>query len=169
MQHPSFRFAALATLLLLLVLSQLARSTSPAADALTSRQQAIVTIAALTAKGDLPRLHTALDKGLQAGEGGKDARVKELAVRNLGDGVRGAGVEADQDPGLGAAGRKRGAAAGVGGRGHQWQEFGSEALACESGFDDMLFPLGHEGVRGVLQLAAAARAGVAAGGFDAVG
>jgi 4-carboxymuconolactone decarboxylase len=34
---------------------------------LTSRQQAIVTISALTAKGDLPKLHDALGQGLDAG------------------------------------------------------------------------------------------------------
>ncbi|MBF9238626.1 carboxymuconolactone decarboxylase family protein [Hymenobacter sp. BT683] len=38
-----------------------------AADALTARQQAITTISALTAKGNLPELHQALGKGLEAG------------------------------------------------------------------------------------------------------
>ncbi|MBO3272376.1 carboxymuconolactone decarboxylase family protein [Hymenobacter defluvii] len=38
-----------------------------APDALTVRQQAIITIATLTAKGDLPRLQQALGKGLDAG------------------------------------------------------------------------------------------------------
>jgi 4-carboxymuconolactone decarboxylase len=37
-----------------------------APDALTARQQAIITISALTAKGDLPRLHKALADGLAA-------------------------------------------------------------------------------------------------------
>jgi len=67
MLQPSFRLAALAALLLLLFLPQLASSASPAADALTSRQQAIVAISALTAKGNLSELHNALGKGLEAG------------------------------------------------------------------------------------------------------
>jgi 4-carboxymuconolactone decarboxylase len=65
MQQTIHRITALAVLLLLSVMSLQARSTP--ADALTGRQQAIVTIAALTAKGDLPQLHQALSKGLDAG------------------------------------------------------------------------------------------------------
>lgn len=68
MPQITFRLRALAVLLLFLVLPQpVSSSTAPAADALTARQQAIVTIAALTAKGDLPRLHQALSNGLAAG------------------------------------------------------------------------------------------------------
>lgn len=44
-----------------------ARSIAAAPDVLTARQQAIITIAALAAKGDLPRLHHALGKGLESG------------------------------------------------------------------------------------------------------
>ncbi|WP_211339628.1 carboxymuconolactone decarboxylase family protein [Hymenobacter perfusus] len=44
-----------------------AKSTAWAPDALTARQQSIVTISALTARGDLPRLHKALADGLAAG------------------------------------------------------------------------------------------------------
>jgi alkylhydroperoxidase/carboxymuconolactone decarboxylase family protein YurZ len=47
----------------LLSLSMSAQPTAP----LTSRQQSIVTIAALTAKGDLPHLADALSQGLDAG------------------------------------------------------------------------------------------------------
>jgi 4-carboxymuconolactone decarboxylase len=67
MQQTIFRVTALAVLLLLSVMLLQASSTAPAADALTGRQQTIVTIAALTAKGDLPNLHQALGKGLDAG------------------------------------------------------------------------------------------------------
>ncbi|UPL51339.1 carboxymuconolactone decarboxylase family protein [Hymenobacter sublimis] len=49
------------------MLPLLAHSTSPPAEALSPRQQAIVSISALTAKGDLPHLHDALAKGLEAG------------------------------------------------------------------------------------------------------
>jgi 4-carboxymuconolactone decarboxylase len=52
------------TLLLFLVMSAIAQ---PAAQSLTNRQQAIVTIAAYTATGNLSRLHDALAKGLDAG------------------------------------------------------------------------------------------------------
>jgi 4-carboxymuconolactone decarboxylase len=52
------------TLLLFLVMSAIAQ---PAAQSLTNRQQAIVTIAAYTATGNLSRLHAALAQGLEAG------------------------------------------------------------------------------------------------------
>ncbi|WP_139926323.1 carboxymuconolactone decarboxylase family protein [Hymenobacter sp. DG01] len=67
MPQPSFRLTVLAAVLLLLLLPQRASSAPLTADALSSRQQAMVTIAALTAKGDLPGLHTALGEGLEAG------------------------------------------------------------------------------------------------------
>ena len=54
-------------LLLLALLPMLAHSTTPPAEALSARQQAIVTISALTAKGDLAHLHDALARGLDAG------------------------------------------------------------------------------------------------------
>ncbi|WP_241738095.1 carboxymuconolactone decarboxylase family protein [Hymenobacter polaris] len=40
---------------------------TPLAETLSARQQALVSIAALTAKGDLPHLHDALAQGLDAG------------------------------------------------------------------------------------------------------
>lgn len=40
-----------------------AKSATP----LSARQQALVSISAYTAKGDLPHLHTALAQGLEAG------------------------------------------------------------------------------------------------------
>jgi len=52
---------------LLLLLWKPAHAERAAADPLTARQQAIITVSALTAKGDLSRLHQALDKGLDAG------------------------------------------------------------------------------------------------------
>jgi len=63
MKNTCFLPAVLTGLLLLLSLSMNAQSTAP----LTKRQQALVAIAALTAKGDLPHLHTALANGLDAG------------------------------------------------------------------------------------------------------
>lgn len=45
----------------------LAYSHPPPTERLSARQQALVTISALTAKGDLPHLHDALAKGLDAG------------------------------------------------------------------------------------------------------
>jgi 4-carboxymuconolactone decarboxylase len=68
MKKPVFYLTALTILLLLLVKPPAqAVSTRPTVDALTARQEAIIAISALTAKGDLPRLHQALDKGLTAG------------------------------------------------------------------------------------------------------
>ncbi|RAK68090.1 carboxymuconolactone decarboxylase family protein [Hymenobacter edaphi] len=61
------RITALVAVLLLIGHALQAGPTAPAADALTGRQQAIVTVATLTAKGDLPRLHQALGQGLDAG------------------------------------------------------------------------------------------------------
>lgn len=43
-----------------------AQPQAPATEALTTRQQAIITISALTAKGDLLRLRDALSTGLDA-------------------------------------------------------------------------------------------------------
>jgi 4-carboxymuconolactone decarboxylase len=48
-------------------LPMLAHPNPPAAESLSARQQAIVAISALTAKGDLPHLHDALAKGLDTG------------------------------------------------------------------------------------------------------
>lgn len=67
MPHFLFRIPALAFLFLLFGLPLQAANTTPAADVLSTRQQAIVTISALTAKGDLPGLHQALGKGLETG------------------------------------------------------------------------------------------------------
>lgn len=67
MPQRAFRITTLTLLLLLFGLLLHAKAIPPAADALTARQQAIVTIAALTAKGNLPQLHQALSKGLAAG------------------------------------------------------------------------------------------------------
>jgi 4-carboxymuconolactone decarboxylase len=53
-----------ATLLLFLVMSAIAQ---PAAQSLTNRQQAVFTIAAYTATGNLIGLHAALAQGLEAG------------------------------------------------------------------------------------------------------
>jgi alkylhydroperoxidase/carboxymuconolactone decarboxylase family protein YurZ len=55
--------AAYIAILLLTVMTTNAESSAP----LTPRQQALVSIAAFTAKGDLPRLHDALAKGLDNG------------------------------------------------------------------------------------------------------
>lgn len=54
-------------LVLLAVLPLFAHSSTLPAETLSARQQAIVTISALTAKGDLPHLHDALARGLDAG------------------------------------------------------------------------------------------------------
>ncbi|WP_045688822.1 carboxymuconolactone decarboxylase family protein [Hymenobacter sp. AT01-02] len=67
MRQLFFRIPALTFLLLLFVLPLQAGDSAPAADSLTGRQQAIVTIAVLTAKGYLPRLQQALGKGLESG------------------------------------------------------------------------------------------------------
>ncbi|MBG8555075.1 carboxymuconolactone decarboxylase family protein [Hymenobacter guriensis] len=67
MRKIALHFLSLAGLLLLLGWPAQATSLDSAPDALTARQQAIVTISALTAKGDLPRLHKALGDGLAAG------------------------------------------------------------------------------------------------------
>lgn len=63
MKHLTGFFAAGTALLLFISLSMNAQPSAP----LTLRQQAIVTISALTAKGDLPRLHDALAQGLDHG------------------------------------------------------------------------------------------------------
>jgi 4-carboxymuconolactone decarboxylase len=63
MKNTPFSAAVLTVYLLLTALSMNAQATAP----LTSRQQAIVGIAAYTTKGDLPHLHEALAQGLTAG------------------------------------------------------------------------------------------------------
>lgn len=63
----SFSVPALAGLLLLFSTAGQAQTKAPPAAPLTSRQQAIVIISALTAKGDLPQLNKALNDGLTAG------------------------------------------------------------------------------------------------------
>lgn len=62
-----FFVAALASVLLLFPTSAQAQIKPPQPAPLTSRQQAIVTISALTAKGDLPQLNKALNDGLNTG------------------------------------------------------------------------------------------------------
>ncbi|GAB3835376.1 carboxymuconolactone decarboxylase family protein [Hymenobacter jeollabukensis] len=64
-----------AALLLFFVMTTTAQSTAP----LTKRQQALVSIAAYTAKGDLPHLHDALAQGLDAGLSVNEA--KEVLVQ----------------------------------------------------------------------------------------
>lgn len=59
-------FSLVAAFVLLLLLSIMNANAQPAAS-LPTRQQALVTIAAYTAKGDLPHLHDALAQGLDAG------------------------------------------------------------------------------------------------------
>lgn len=59
-------FGALALAVALFLFAFAMNAQSPKADALTARQQSIVTISALTAKGDLPHLHDALAAGLAA-------------------------------------------------------------------------------------------------------
>ena len=54
-------------LLLLFSTAMNSQNLAPQLGPLTSRQQAIVTISALTAKGDLSHLHAALSQGLDAG------------------------------------------------------------------------------------------------------
>ncbi|MBX0291001.1 carboxymuconolactone decarboxylase family protein [Hymenobacter sp. HSC-4F20] len=67
MTQSAFCVLVLAGWFLLLGQSAQAQGRAQVHDALTSRQQVLVTISALTAKGDLPRLHQALEKGLDAG------------------------------------------------------------------------------------------------------
>jgi alkylhydroperoxidase/carboxymuconolactone decarboxylase family protein YurZ len=67
MRKTALHVLSLTVLFLLLMLPAQAKCILSAPDALTARQQAIITISALTAKGDLPRLHKALADGLTAG------------------------------------------------------------------------------------------------------
>jgi 4-carboxymuconolactone decarboxylase len=67
MNNASLFSAAFTGLLLLFSTAMHAQTQAPQPGPLTSRQQAIVTISALTAKGDLPHLHDALSQGLDAG------------------------------------------------------------------------------------------------------
>ena len=50
------------------------QSTTPAADALSAQQQAILPIAAFAAAGDMGKLSSALNQGLDAGLAISDAR-----------------------------------------------------------------------------------------------
>lgn len=63
MKHMLLAGAFTAALLLFSTMTTTAQPSAP----LTARLQALVTIAAYTAKGDLPRLHDALAQGLDAG------------------------------------------------------------------------------------------------------
>jgi 4-carboxymuconolactone decarboxylase len=65
--HHSRIFSTAAVLLLLFSFPMSAQPEAPQTESLTARQHAIVTISAFTAKGNLPQLHDALTKGLDAG------------------------------------------------------------------------------------------------------
>jgi len=77
--HPARRCAAFAAALVLGTVTALCHAapvnptpltmtdTRPASDTLSAKQQAIISIAALGAAGDMPRLHVALNQGLDAG------------------------------------------------------------------------------------------------------
>lgn len=67
MQFTRLFTTAGAVFLLLFSLPMNAQPQAPPAEPLTARQQAIVTVSAFTAKGDLPHLHHALAAGLDAG------------------------------------------------------------------------------------------------------
>jgi 4-carboxymuconolactone decarboxylase len=60
-------FRLLAVVLATLSFPMLAHSSIPVAESLSARQQAMVSISVLTAKGDLSHLHDALAQGLDAG------------------------------------------------------------------------------------------------------
>jgi len=78
--RPTHYFAAaLAGLLLFLSIAMPAQTHASPPEPLTSRQQTIVTISALTATGDLPKLHAALGQGLDAGLSVNEA--KEVLVQ----------------------------------------------------------------------------------------
>jgi 4-carboxymuconolactone decarboxylase len=68
MRKIPFYFLGLVGLFLLVGKPVRAESPTLAPEALTARQEAIVTISALTAKGDLPQLHKALAAGLTVNE-----------------------------------------------------------------------------------------------------
>ncbi|GAB3857623.1 carboxymuconolactone decarboxylase family protein [Hymenobacter terrigena] len=79
MNKTPFLTAAFTGLLLFVSTTMHAQNQAPQPGPLTSRQQAIVTISALTAKGDLPHLHDALGQGLEAGLTVNE--VKEVLVQ----------------------------------------------------------------------------------------
>ena len=102
---------------------------------------------------------------LERREGGDQVGVQQLAVGHRDQHVRGAGVKADQRAALGAPGRQawRGGASAAGEVtiGQERRRSGPARPAPLR--TTSLLPAGDEGVGGVLQLAAAAGAGMAAG------